>query len=78
MIGAWRYTDPVRVLSWRRAAVALGAGLIAGAPVALAGAEELSPLVVWIVATLLILVWVWRIIWPQDASDTKQLAEAEG
>jgi uncharacterized membrane protein len=70
--------DPRTVLSARRAVISLLIGLLAGAVVALLGAPELSPLVAWIVATGIVLSWVWRIIWPQDAAGTERLAEAEG
>jgi hypothetical protein len=53
-------------------------GLLAGAVVGLLGAPELWPLVAWIVATGIVLSWLWRIIWPQDAAGTERLAEAEG
>src|SRR3954451_24534632 len=70
--------DPRTVLSARRAMTSLVIGLLAGAVVALLGAPELWPLVAWIAATGTVLSWVWRMIWPQDASGTERLAEAEG
>jgi uncharacterized membrane protein len=69
--------DPAAVLSWRRAAVALAAGAVGGVLTGLAGALELAPIVSWIVATSVVLVWVWRIIWPQDPAGTERLAECE-
>jgi uncharacterized membrane protein len=69
--------DPGIVLSARLALSALGAGLAAGLVVAITGEPQLLPIVAWIVATSVVLTWVWRIIWPQDARGTKQLAELE-
>jgi uncharacterized membrane protein len=69
--------DPALVLSWGRAIAAIAAGVLAGALAGLAGPIELGPIVAWIVATLVILTWVWRIIWPQDAAGTERLAEGE-
>jgi uncharacterized membrane protein len=69
--------DPGIVLSARLALGALGAGLAAGAAVAVAGEPQLLPIVAWVVATVVVLTWVWRIIWPQDARGTKHLAELE-
>jgi uncharacterized membrane protein len=69
--------DPALVLSWGRAIAAIAAGLVAGALAGLVGLIELGPLVAWIVATLVVLTWVWRIIWPQDAAGTERLAEGE-
>jgi uncharacterized membrane protein len=65
------------VVSARRALLALGVGAAAGVVVALLGAAELSPVVGWIVAAGLVLVWVWTLIWPQDHAGTKRLAERE-
>ena len=64
--------DPRTVLSARRAVISLVIGLLAGAMVALLGAPELWPLVAWILATGIVLSWVWRIIWPQDAAGTER------
>jgi uncharacterized membrane protein len=69
--------DVGSILSARRAAIAVGVGLLAGAVVALAGDPELLPIVAWIVATTIVMAWVWRIVWPQDAAGTERLAEAE-
>jgi uncharacterized membrane protein len=69
--------DPGIVLSARLALASLGAGLVAGLVVAIAGEPQLLPIVAWIVATSMVLAWVWRIIWPQDARGTKHLAELE-
>jgi uncharacterized membrane protein len=69
--------DPGTVLSARRALIALGVGLIAGSFVALIGEPELWPVVTWTVATIVVLTWVWRILWPQDHHGTERLAEQE-
>jgi uncharacterized membrane protein len=69
--------DPATVLSWRRALIAVAVGAVAGAAVAVVGPIELMPIVAWVVANLVVLTWVWRIIWPQDAAGTEQLAERE-
>jgi uncharacterized membrane protein len=69
--------DPAAVLSWARAIAAIAAGLLAGALAGIAGPFELVPIVAWIVATLVVLTWVWRLIWPQDAAGTERLAEGE-
>ena len=66
-----------RLLSVRRASMALAAGIVAGAGAVVLGVPELSALVTWIVAAGLILFWVWRISWPQSPEGTEQLAEAE-
>jgi uncharacterized membrane protein len=69
--------DPRSILSRRRALVAVGVGVLAGAGVAVLGAPELWPIVAWAVAALVVLVWVWQDVWPQDHDGTKRLAEAE-
>ena len=69
--------SPENILSWRRVSTAIGIGLIAALPVALTGHFELAPVVGWIVATVVALVVVWRIVWPQDHAATKRLAERE-
>ena len=66
-----------RILSARRALVSVAAGLVVGVVVGIVGAPELVPLVTWTVATTVVLVWVWRISWPQDHRGTKLLAEEE-
>ncbi len=66
-----------RLLSARRALVSLAAGLIAGAAVGLLATPELLPLVSWTVTVAVLLVWVWRRSWPQDAEGTERLAEEE-
>lgn len=66
-----------RLLSIRRVSLSLAAGIAAGAVAVLLGAPELSALLAWIVAAGSILVWVWRLSWPQDPEGTEQLAEAE-
>ena len=70
--------DPVTILSWRRAGIAVAVGAVGGALVGLIGSVELVPIVAWVVATLVVLIWVWRIIWPPDAAGTERLAEWEG
>ena len=57
--------------------MSLAAGIAAGAVAVVLGAPELSALLTWIVAAGLILVWVWRIGWPQGPEGTERLAEAE-
>ena len=69
--------DPAAVISWTRAFVAVGAGSVAAGLIALVAPIELVPIVAWVVATLVVLAWVWRGIWPLDAAGTKQLAERE-
>jgi uncharacterized membrane protein len=69
--------DPVRVISVRRALMAVAIGVLAGALVALLGEPELFPVVAWVGATIIALSWVWLAIWPQDAAGTKKLAEQE-
>jgi uncharacterized membrane protein len=66
-----------RLLSIRRVSLSLVAGIAAGAVAVVLGAPELSALMGWIVAAALILVWVWRISWPQGPDGTERLAEAE-
>jgi uncharacterized membrane protein len=68
---------PSTVISWRRAAIAVAVGAAAGLVLGLVGPVELVPIVAWVVATLVVLTWVWRIIWPQDAAGTEELAEYE-
>src|SRR3954447_1762566 len=77
MIGSPSREHPETILSWQRALIASAAGLVASAAAALVGPRELVPIVGWVVATLVVLTWVWRIIWPQDAAGTKRLAERE-
>jgi uncharacterized membrane protein len=80
--GPARSDDPGRgrgrILSARRALVSVAVGLAVGAVVGVLGAPELVPLVTWTVAATVVLVWVWRIVWPQDHRGTKLLAEEEG
>lgn len=66
-----------RLLSIRRVSLSLAAGIAAAVVAAVLGAPELSALLGWIVAAGLILVWVWRISWPQGPEGTERLAEAE-
>jgi uncharacterized membrane protein len=58
--------------------IAIGIGLLAALPLALAGHFALAPVVGWIVAAAVALVVAWRIMWPQDHAGTKRLAEREG
>ncbi|MEH0927093.1 DUF1345 domain-containing protein [Micromonospora sp. CPCC 205558] len=66
-----------RLLSVGRALWSLAVGVVAGAAIALAGAPELTPLVIWTIAAGMILVWTWRACWPASPERTEQLAEAE-
>ncbi len=69
--------EPGRLLSARRALLSLVAGLASGAVVAVAAMFRLLPLVSWTVTVAVLLAWVWRMSWPQDATGTKRLAEQE-
>ena len=66
-----------RLLSARRALISLAVGLVTGLVVALITTFRLLPLVGWTVTVTVLLTWVWRISWPQDARGTKRLAEEE-
>jgi uncharacterized membrane protein len=66
-----------KVFSARHALSSLALGVASGGLVALAGAVELAPVVAWTIAASAALVWIWRVIWPQDAAGTERLAEAE-
>ncbi|HYH72549.1 MAG TPA: DUF1345 domain-containing protein [Nocardioides sp.] len=66
-----------RLLSPRRALLSLAAGLVTGAAVGLLATFQLLPLVSWTVTVAVLLVWVWRRSWPQDAAGTERLAEEE-
>ena len=67
------------VLSVRRAMTAVSVGVLTGAAVAVpTEAAALLPIVAWVVAALVVLVCVWRMIWPLDYEGTKRVAEAEG
>src|ERR1700759_478201 len=78
MIRSPSLEHPETVLSWPRALIAFASGLVASTAAALVGPLELAPIVGWVVATIVVLTWVWRIIWPQDAAGTERLAEREG
>jgi uncharacterized membrane protein len=67
-----------QILSVRRALTSLAVGAVVGGVVAGTGTPELAPMVGWIVATSIILVWIWRISWNQGPDGTKRLAEEEG
>ena len=66
-----------RLLSPRRTLISLATGLAAGIVVAVLATPRLLPLVSWTVTVVIVLTWVWRISWPQDADGTKHLAEEE-
>lgn len=66
-----------RLLSPRRALISLVVGLGIGVLVALLVMPRLLPLVSWTVTVAVLLAWVWRMSWPQDAAGTKRLAEQE-
>jgi uncharacterized membrane protein len=66
-----------QLLSARRALLSLVVGLVAGAVAGLATTPRISPLVSWTVTVTVLLVWVWRMSWPQDSGGTKRLAEQE-
>ena len=69
--------DPTTVISWSRAFVAIVLGAVGGGLAFLIAPLELVPVVAWVVATLVVLTWVWLDIWPQDAAGTERLAERE-
>jgi uncharacterized membrane protein len=69
--------DPALLISWKRALLAVTVGAIAAAIVAFFAPFAVVPVVGWIVATGVVLTWVWRIIWPQDPRGTERLAERE-
>ncbi|WP_380176034.1 DUF1345 domain-containing protein [Kineococcus sp. DHX-1] len=66
-----------RSLSVRRTLTSLAAGLVAGAVVGFLTDVRLLPLVTWTVAVAVLLTWVWRRCWPQDAGGTRRLAQEE-
>jgi uncharacterized membrane protein len=66
-----------RILSGRRALACLGLGALAAAVTVVVGDPSLAPLLGWCTGALLILVWVWRISWPQDHEGTRRLAREE-
>ncbi|WP_432561753.1 DUF1345 domain-containing protein [Kineococcus sp. SYSU DK003] len=66
-----------RLLSARRALTSLAVGLAAGAVVGLLAHPRLLPLVSWTVTVAVLLTWVWRKSWPQDAAGTNRLADEE-
>ena len=78
MFGTPARGDPTTVISWPRAFVALVLGAVAGVLAFVIAPLELVPVVSWVVATLTVLTWVWRSIWPEDAAGTERLAEHEG
>jgi uncharacterized membrane protein len=48
-----------------------------GGVAALVVSVELVSIISWVIATLVVLTWVWRVIWPQDPEGTERLAERE-
>jgi uncharacterized membrane protein len=66
------------IISARRALISLAIGVGVGALVGVSVAPELFPFVSWTVATTVVLIWVWRIVWPQGPEGTERLAEEEG
>ncbi len=62
------------ILSWRRLLICLGGGVLAAGSMTIAGFPEIAVLVGWAVSAGSLLFWVWRISWPRDPDDTKQLA----
>ena len=60
-----------------RAAVSGAVGAAAGAVSAIAGPWWLGPLVAWDVASVLMLLWTWRLVWPLSAPETASYATRE-
>jgi uncharacterized membrane protein len=67
-----------RILSGRRIAACVSAGLLVAVAVGLLGPVALAPMAGWIAASGLAVTWVWRIAWPKGHEVTEQLAEEEG
>nr|WP_179756847.1 DUF1345 domain-containing protein [Kineococcus aurantiacus] len=65
------------MLSARRALTSLAVGVVAGVVVGLLVTPRLLPLVGWTVTVAVLLTWVWRRSWPQDAEGTDRLADEE-
>jgi uncharacterized membrane protein len=66
-----------RARSGARLLVALVVGALAGtAPGAKLG-WSFFPLVGWVVAAIVFLVWTWTAVWPLDADDTRELSRRE-
>jgi uncharacterized membrane protein len=55
-------------------AIAAGAGVAAGVPLAALTAWPLLPLIVWDCACLVYMMWIWATIWRMPAEDTAQRA----
>lgn len=53
------------------------AGLVGAAVVALLGLPDLAPLLGWVIASTVFLVWVWSQAWPADPERTRSLARHE-
>lgn len=76
-MGRVEMRTPGRILSVRRLSISLAAGAVVALAVAVLGFPELFPLVGWVVAVGVVLVWVWRISWRQGPEGTERLAEEE-
>lgn len=57
--------------------MAIGSGLVVGALVAGIGPWQAAPLAGWDSACLVYLTWMWRSVWPADATTTAELAARE-
>jgi uncharacterized membrane protein len=60
-----------------KSGVAAIVGLAAAVIAALLGVPELSPLLGWVVAAAVFLVWAWSRAWPADPQRTRDLARHE-
>src|SRR5579871_3571808 len=60
-----------------RVAVCAGGGLVAAAIAAVLGPWWLAPLIAWDVASLSLLVWTWRRLWPLGSAATASHATRE-
>ncbi|HEU0318408.1 MAG TPA: DUF1345 domain-containing protein [Solirubrobacteraceae bacterium] len=63
--------------SRRRLGASTGAGVLGGVVVAVLGPWWLIPLVAWILAALVYVVWMWSTIWPLGPEETARQARAE-
>jgi uncharacterized membrane protein len=61
-----------------KALVSAVIGLVIALVPVLLGAPELAPLIGWVVASCVFLVWAWAKAWPAGPEDTGQLALQEG
>lgn len=57
--------------------VSLGAGIVGGAAVALAGAGRAAPLVGWDILALVYAAWVWSTVWGLDPKASQEEAKRE-